>query len=1149
MRDLKTLTLGDIARADDADYRDHTTIKDNTISGGGPSNLRLSETSGKNSVNAVYVACHLDGEIRVLNPKIKGTQFGSSEKAYPDGVSEKQHIILADDGVLYGIIDRTDTTGKKIVWQGAWICKITDGDENLLYLDQNHAYPAIFDALDNGSVSADRVTAFGVLKNAKNNIKLYDENGKLYSGNTYYVKMLVESYTVSKYVTTNKANESWEHIILTTASKDDDDGYPYTGKAGTTCTIYRGPGVDIGQNNSLMTAKVNMTLQDITLDGGSGNGLITGANGGLFMMKDGSNFTLTIGKNAVLQNSSSTKSTSSFGGGICVNSGNLRIEGGTIRNCSAQKGGAIYAQSNAKTILMTEESFITGCTAADTGGAVFFNRGDFTMSGGEIRGCSAKSGGAVYAAGGRSLIMTGGTITGNTATVKGGGIAVDTNASKLFFSGRPRVIDNTMNGLPCNTALSFDSNTIIYSRGLSHDASIGIYVPDGATLFSRHGQEGQPFGQYTGDREDNIHCFINDRNGLKGGLIEGGAEGTVYWVRMLSLEVGKWVESDYEDDFDDAFEFEVILIPTSGGKDINGTYGDMTFLDNRATFYLKHDETMTAEDLPEGYRYRVKELYKIDGEIGDEDQQGLYVTAPASKEVTGYIGENLDAINPSRRYISKVMFNNIRVVCKITDASGRLMSYKEKNQTLPAVYPRLTDAFASINSGRVSGSSMYHIEMLVPEHTLDSAVVLDPGKTVTLTTASPESPSPTDDKDFYNYRDGDSGESTATVTRDEAEVTGSMFTLYGSGSRKTRLILDNIVLDGAGDAAENGASGEGGIVSVRNSSTLEIKEKAVLQNSSVSRNGGVIAVASGGTVTIDGGLITGGSAAHLGGAIYADRGGTVNLSGGTITGNTAGENGAGIYLTEGSTMNLSGNPDFGGETEGEDGEGNYTEKDEFSGKTNGGEAYDTPRQDIYIAGYVSGEAASLILQGDLDNAPGTIWVWADENTDHCKSNQQFAKLENNVTVTEETLKAFRNAVDDETSENQTESWLYGTLHDGEPENIYWNGLLGERKVILRKISGRTFESLEGAVFDIYRGASQEPASIKREDETIELSGLVSDANGIFFAGYLPFGTYYLHEVSAPAGYSGGKWFTLRVSLEGVEQTEPRDEREDPEEEP
>ena len=1149
MRDLKTLTLGDISRAEDADYRDHSTIKNNTISGGGPSNLRLSESGGKNAVNAVFAACHLDGEICVLNPKNKGTQFGSSEKAYPDGVSESRHIILADDGVLYGVIDRNDTEGKKIVWQGAWICKITDENEKLLYLDQNHAYPAIFDALDTGTTAADRITAFGILKNSKSAVKLYDEEGKVYSGGTYYVKMLVESYTASKYVTTNKSNESWEHIILTTASADDDDGYPYTGKAGTTCTIFRGPGVDSGANNSLMTAKVNMTLRDITLDGGSGNGLVTGASGGLFMMKDGANFTLTIGENAVLQNSSATKTTSAVGGAICVNSGNLRLEGGIIRNCSAQKGGAIYAQNNAKSIVMTGESLITGCTAADTGGAVFFNKGDFTLSGGTISGCSAKSGGAVYAAGGRSLIMTGGTITGNTALVNGGGIAVDTNASKLFFSGRPRVIDNTMNGLPCNTALSFDSNTIIYSGGLSHDASIGIYVPDGATLFSRHGQEGQPFGQYTGDREDNIHCFINDRNGLKGGLIEGGAEGTVYWVRMLSLEVGKWVESDYEDDFDDAFEFEVILIPTGGGKDINGTYGDMTFLDNRATFYLKHDETMTAEDLPEGYRYRVKELYKIDGEIGDEDQQGLYVTAPASKEVTGYIGENLDAINPSRRYISKVMFNNIRVVCKITDASGRLMSYKEKNQTLPAVYPRLTDAFASINSGRVSGSSMYHIEMLVPEHTLDSAVVLDPGKTVTLTTASPESPSPTDDKDFYNYRDGDSGESTATVTRDEAEVTGSMFTLYGSGSRKTRLILDNIVLDGAGDAAENGASGEGGIVSVRNSSTLEIKEKAVLQNSSVSRNGGVIAVASGGTVTMDGGLITGGSAAHLGGAIYADRGGTVNLSGGTITGNTAGENGAGIYLTEGSTMNLSGNPDFGGETEGEDGEGNYTEKDEFSGKTNGGEAYDTPRQDIYIAGYASGEAASLILQGDLDNAPGTIWVWADENTDHCKSNQQFAKLENNVTVTEETLKAFRNAVDDETSENQTESWLYGTLHDGEPENIYWNGLLGERKVILRKISGRTFESLEGAVFDIYRGASQEPASIKREDETIELSGLVSDANGIFFAGYLPFGTYYLHEVSAPAGYSGGKWFTLRVSLEGVEQTGPRDEREDPEEEP
>ena len=66
-----------------------------------------------------------------------------------------------------------------------------------------------------------------------------------------------------------------------------------------------------------------------------------------------------------------------------------------------------------------------------------------------------------------------------------------------------------------------------------------------------------------------------------------------------------------------------------------------------------------------------------------------------------------------------------------------------------------------------------------------------------------------------------------------------------------------------------------------------------------------------------------------------------------------------------------------------------------------------------------------------------------------------------------------------------------------------------------------------------------------EDEEVALEDLVSDAGGVFYAGLLPYGTYYVHETVGPAGYSGNKWFTLTVSEEGVEYSEARDTREDP----
>ena len=75
------------------------------------------------------------------------------------------------------------------------------------------------------------------------------------------------------------------------------------------------------------------------------------------------------------------------------------------------------------------------------------------------------------------------------------------------------------------------------------------------------------------------------------------------------LTVTKTVEGDAADKAK-AFRFTVTL----SDKTINGAYGDMSFTDGVATFTLKHGESKTAKDLPNGITYEVtEEDYTSDG--------------------------------------------------------------------------------------------------------------------------------------------------------------------------------------------------------------------------------------------------------------------------------------------------------------------------------------------------------------------------------------------------------------------------------------------------------------------------------------------------------------------------------------------------------
>ena len=478
---------------------------------------------------------------------------------------------------------------------------------------------------------------------------------------------------------------------------------------------------------------------------------------------------------------------------------------------------------------------------------------------------------------------------------------------------------------------------------------------------------------------------------------------------------------------------------------------------------------------------------------------------------------------------SDILIYWVDVICKLTDDNDKILyqnislniSGNPETRKAQAVYARITDygdSNAAANGFNVlrdgfdaaqgtlysrngdsytaypnTAGTVVKLKML-KDYGIDKSIQYQGRRMVTFTTA--ETGSPTDTMkawgDYFCFHTG------RTEANDKALITRAYDGASMIVDAGTALTLTDITLDGL--KSQYASSVNGGIVNVASGSALTVTDGATLQNSETTGSGGAVYVAANGTATVNGG---------------------------TINGNTA-ANGAGIYLTEGSKLYLSGDPNFGGPGTQADGSidssaGNLKDGT-LSGKTNGGSAYTKARQDIFIEGYQSSEdeakyAVSLIVNGKITSEPGSIWVWAAE-TPHYKTKCQFGKFEG-TNVDEDSLKAFRNAQDDAMTEAPGE-YLYGVKQEEDAENIYWSGVSGSRKVILRKVRASTYEPVTGPKFTICSGNGTTPYKVKNDDgTTTELKDLPSLSSGVFWIGVLPYGDYTIRE-------SNGKSFALHV---------------------
>lgn len=660
----RTLTIGPAASG-----KDGTSIKLNYTKNGTNSNLRLPVKSGQNT-NSVIVEDDLDGDIYVVNASKQGTQFGTSTIKGPAGFNDKSHVFKADDGSLYGIIDRNDTSetiGKKLIWAGKPVCKITDSDGTLLYFKpvyvdksetdpdfKDYINPAIFDTVDytlstgnNGSAKS----AFSLLR--ADELKLYYENGDPYNGTEYQVKMLVENYTIeSRIDTITKSDRS---IVFTTESDTSTPDYPYEGMPGTCCTVTRDK--DATSFEDMIRAYLDLTLHDIVIDAGYAEAsAVPGRGIRILLLKNGAN--VTLGQNTVLQNSQSKE----------------------------LNGAGVYIADNS-TLTIKDNAKIINCKAPSKfGGGVYVGSGSFIMEGGSISECSANTGGGVYIYNGQSttkkneMTMSGGKITGNSATAAGGGITFGGKNTKLTLgnSNDPKrtvyIYGNTLGGKACNIQLNQASYDIIEANYLSSDSQIGVYVDPNSNLYGRYPYPdpgGDPngygnlmchFGKFYNTDVDTLRCFVNDYNTAVGGVLSGqqGLPDTMYWVEDFSMLISKEVISSSSVDKGEVFGFTIILSGkytdeygrTTYGKDVNGKHGDLNFSNGVSYFTLRSGEKRIATDLPFGIDYEVIE------NISSERQEYYNECNYPGYKTSGKIGENLTADNVKSRYRSFAEFEN-----------------------------------------------------------------------------------------------------------------------------------------------------------------------------------------------------------------------------------------------------------------------------------------------------------------------------------------------------------------------------------------------------------------------------------------------------------------------------------------------------------
>ena len=161
-----------------------------------------------------------------------------------------------------------------------------------------------------------------------------------------------------------------------------------------------------------------ITTSNVTIDGRCHNGSYASDAREIII----SGTTVTINAGTVIQNNRSTGSNPAANGGFgaiwITNGGVFVMNGGTIQNCTAKEGGALFA--GADTQFFIHGGTIKNCSTTISGGAISLGAWspELTIDGGIIENCHSPKGGAVFVAPRNGATDLNATITMSGGTIR-----------------------------------------------------------------------------------------------------------------------------------------------------------------------------------------------------------------------------------------------------------------------------------------------------------------------------------------------------------------------------------------------------------------------------------------------------------------------------------------------------------------------------------------------------------------------------------------------------------------------------------------------------------------------------------------------------------------------------------------------------------
>jgi predicted outer membrane repeat protein len=202
------------------------------------------------------------------------------------------------------------------------------------------------------------------------------------------------------------------------------------------------------------------------------------------------------------------------GGAVSVNRASLVLERSEVRFCEAQNGSAVYAESsdsNKPSEIVVAGGTYEGNSAVQNGGMAFVSKSRLNVTDAEIFGCTAQRGGALWAQDYSMVIVRGSTIRGNQVSFHGGALYGHT-FSEFRLSDNTSFISN---------GAKIDSGVAHLWRQSSLYASDGVRFEenkagdDGGVISSQGAQLTGPTGVIRLERDV---VFMKNSAGDKGGV-------------------------------------------------------------------------------------------------------------------------------------------------------------------------------------------------------------------------------------------------------------------------------------------------------------------------------------------------------------------------------------------------------------------------------------------------------------------------------------------------------------------------------------------------------------------------------------------------------------------------------------------------------